>query len=120
MSENFSWSDIYSYYYNKGLTMYILRCLSQFIMSLIITFSPIFFFGCLNWSKISSAHSIGEVILPFTYGWLRANFFFKLSFILFSTYSAILFIQFISTLPMCYNHYEVNSIHLLVGKASLK
>ena len=99
MSENFSWDDIYSYYHKKGLTMYILECLSQFVMSLIITFSPIFLFGCLNWSQITKAHSIGDVILPFWEGWLKANLFFKLSFILYSIHTLIIFIQFLSTLP---------------------
>ena len=99
MSENFTWDDIYSYYHKKGLTMYILECLSQFVMSLIITFSPIFLFGCLNWSNITKSHSISEVILPFSEGFLNANFFFKLSFILYAIYTLILFIQFLSTLP---------------------
>ena len=77
--KDLSWEAIYSYYYKRGLTMYILECLARIVTSLVIAISPILLFGCLNWSNIPTARTIGEVILPFWSGWKEANLFFKLS-----------------------------------------
>ena len=97
--KDLSWEAIYSYYYKRGLTMYILECLARIVTSLVIAISPILLFGCLNWSNIPTARTISEVILPFWSGWKEANLFFKLSFIFFSIYSLVLLFQFTSALP---------------------
>ncbi|EAY14463.1 autophagy protein, putative [Trichomonas vaginalis G3] len=100
INDDFSWKSIYNYYYQKGLTVYILECLFKIISSLVIAFTPILLFGCLNWEKMDSAKTISEIILPFPKGWMNSNIFFKISFILFLIYSLILIIQFVSTLPL--------------------
>ena len=71
--KDLSWETIYSYYYKRGLTMYILECLARITTSLVIAISPILLFGCLNWSNIPTARTISEVILPFSSGSWRIS-----------------------------------------------
>lgn len=100
IKQDFSWKSIYNYYYQRGLTVYCLECLFKIVSSLVIAFSPILLFGCINWSKISEASTLKDVIISFPKGWMNANLFFKISFILFIGYTVILIVQFASTLPI--------------------
>lgn len=92
------WLEIYEYYFNKGLTKFIINGISSLCIGVFVSFSPILLFGCLDLNKISSAKSFGDMVLPLSKGWSRINFFLKICSILFFFFNIVQLYHFIKGL----------------------
>ena len=99
MVDNHSWSDIYNYYFQKGLLAFIINTIANIIMGLIISFAPVLLFGCCDWSKLGSAKRLSDFIVSFPQGWKNSNFFIKICTIMFLCYVILNITQFIFALP---------------------
>lgn len=95
----FSWSELYEYFFSRGLLCYTLDRIASIIIGSVISFIPIFLFGCLQFKPIRNVKDISELILPITEGYMRANFFVKLCSFIFTIYTLFLIFQFICNLP---------------------
>ena len=94
-----SWTEIYNYYMQRGLLSFIISNVSNFIIGFIISLSPIFLFGCCQWSKLSSASSLADFILPLSSGWCNSNLFIKICTIMFLIFVFFNIAQFLFALP---------------------
>ena len=104
-----NWNEIYEYYYNGGISQYVINFITEMIIGFGISLLPILIFGCINFKELDSAKVLTDIFCGFKEGWTNLNIFCKLMVIVFILYLIVRLVNFCISMPRfikAHNYYK--------------
>jgi autophagy-related protein 9 len=93
-----NWSDIYEYFQAGGVSVYFFAGITDVIIASLIALAPILLFGCIDYSAISTAENLGQIVCSLSKGFANVPLFVKIGPLLFYVHTLMIFVKFIWTL----------------------